>query len=88
MFHQASPGVAPFAFEPRHAVVAGVGDSEERQAAPPRRHHLDFEPLPDRCDHDLAAGQVERVLRDRLPDGVTGWRARLEQPVRDDHPRC
>ena len=35
---------------------------------------------------DLAAGQVKRILRDGLPDGVTGRCARLEQPVRDDHP--
>src|SRR6185503_16012922 len=58
----------------------------ERQTAPLGRHHLDLEPLPDRRDHDLAAGQVKRILRDGLPDGVTGWCARLEQPVRDDHP--
>jgi hypothetical protein len=67
-------------------VVAGVGDGEERQSAPARRHHLDFEPLPDGHGDDLAAGQVENILRDGLPDGVTGWSARLEQPMRDDHP--
>jgi hypothetical protein len=29
---------------------------------------------------------VEGILRDRLANGVTSWRTRLEQPVRDDHP--
>ena len=67
-------------------MVASVGHGEERQTAPHRRHHLDLEPLPDRRDHDLAAGQVKRILRDGPPGSVTGWRARLEQPVRDDHP--
>ena len=51
--------VAPAALETRQVVVAGVGDGEERQTTPPRRHHLDFEPLPDRRDHDLAASQVK-----------------------------
>ena len=86
VLHQAVPGIVPLALEPWPVVIAGVGHGEERQTAPLRRHHLDLEPLPDRRDHDLAAGQVERVLRDGLPDGVTGWCARLEQPVRDDHP--
>jgi hypothetical protein len=63
-----------------------VGDGEERQAAPSRRHHLDLEPLPDRRGDGLAAGQVKDVLRDRLPDRVAAGRARLEQPVGDDHP--
>ena len=86
MLRQTGPGVGPLALEPRHLLVVGVGDGEERQTAPPRRHHLDFEPLPDGHHQDLAAGQVKRILRDGLPDGVTGRRARLEQPVRDDHP--
>jgi hypothetical protein len=67
-------------------MVAGVGDGEERQTAPGRRHHLDLEPLPDGRDHDLASGEMERVLGDGLPDAMTGRRDRLEQPVRDDHP--
>ena len=54
--------------------------------APGRRYHLDFEPLPDRRGDGLAAGQVKHILRDGLPDCVTAWRARLEQPVRNDHP--
>ena len=86
VLRQAEPGLAPPALETRQVVVAGVGDGEERQTAPTRRHHLDLEPLPDGRDDDLAAGQVKRVLRDGLADGVTGWCARLEQPVRDDHP--
>ena len=86
VLHQAIPGLVPSALETRQVVVAGVGDGEERQTAPLRRHHLDLEPLPDGRDHDLAAGQVKRILRDGLPDGVTGWCARLEQPMRDDHP--
>ena len=86
MLGQADPGLVPPAFETRQIAVAGVGDGEERQTAPFRRHHLDFEPFPDRRDHDLAAGQVKRVLGDGLPDGVTSWCARLEQPVRDNHP--
>ena len=81
-----NPGLAPSALETRQVMVVGVGDGEERQTAPYRRHHLDFEPLSDGRDHDLAAGQVKRILRDGLPDGVTGWCARLEQPMRDDHP--
>ena len=85
MLRQASPGIAPSALETRQAVVAGVGDGEERQAAPPGGTTLDFEPLPDRRGDNLA-GQVKRVVRDGLPDGMTGRRARLEQPVRDDHP--
>ncbi len=84
---QARPRLAPGALEPRQLVVLGVGDGQERLAAPARRHHLDLEPLPDRGGHDLAAGQVEAVLGDRLPDRVAGRPARLEQPVRDDHPR-
>ena len=84
---QPDPGVFPAALEPRQLVVVAVGDGEERQAAPSRRHHLDLEPLPDRRGDGLAAGQVENVLRDRLPDRVAGRPARLEQPVRHDHPR-
>src|SRR5262249_12012416 len=59
---------------------------KERQTAPARRHYLDLEPLPDGRGEDLAAGQVKNIPRDGLPDGVASWRARLEQPVRDDHP--
>jgi hypothetical protein len=29
---------------------------------------------------------VKRILRDGLPDGVTGWRTRFKQPMRHDHP--
>ncbi len=67
-------------------MVVGVGDGEERQTTPTRRHHLDLEPLPDRHGENLAAGEVKNILRDGLPDGVTGGCARLEQPMRDDHP--
>ena len=83
---QALPGRAPAAFETRQAVVAGVGDGEERETAPPRRHHLDLEPLPDRHGGDLAAVEAENVLRGGPPGRVTGRRTRFEQPVRDDHP--
>ena len=86
MLRQASPGLAPAALKTRQVAVASVGDGQERQTTPTRRHHLDLEPLPDARDHDLAAGQVKRILRDGLPDGVTGWRARLEQPMRHNHP--
>ncbi len=86
VLRQTPPGLVPAPLETRPVVVAGVGDGEERLTAPDRRHHLDFEPLPDRRGDDLAAGQVKHVLRDGLPDGMAGLRARLEQPVRDDHP--
>ncbi len=86
VLRQATPGLAPPALETRQVVVAGVGDGEERLTAPLRRHHLDFEPFPDGHGADLTAGQVKGILRDGLPDGVAGWPARLEQPVRDDHP--
>ena len=86
VLHQADPGFVPSARPTRQVAVAGVGDGEERQTAPYRRHHLDFEPLSDARDHDLAADQVKRILCDGLSDGVTGWCARLEQPMRDDHP--
>jgi hypothetical protein len=62
-------------------VVAGIGDGQERLTAPHRRH-LDLEPLPDGRSDDLAAGKVKDVLRDGLPDGMTGGCARLEQPMR------
>jgi hypothetical protein len=86
VLHEAHPGFVPPALKTRQVMVAGVGDGEERQTAPYRRHHLDLEPLPDGCGDDLAASQVKRVLRDSLADGVPGWCTRLEQPVRDDHP--
>src|SRR6266568_7249853 len=86
VLHQADTGFAPPALETRQVAVAGVGDGEERLTAPFRRDHLDFAPLSDVRDHDLAAGKVKRILCDGLPDGVTGWCARLEQPMRDDHP--
>jgi hypothetical protein len=86
VLRQPSTGLAPAARKTRQVVVAGVSDGEERQTTPPRRHHLDLEPLPDGRGDDLAAGQVENIVRDGPPDRVTGWRARLEQPMRDDHP--
>jgi hypothetical protein len=86
MLCQASPGLAPAALKTRQVAVVGVGDGEERQTTPTRRYHLDLEPLPDGRGDDLTAGQVKRIVRDDLPDGVTGWCARLEQPMRDDHP--
>src|SRR6202030_3642103 len=59
---QPSSGLAPAALKTRQVVVVGVGDSKERQPSPTRRYHLDLEPLPDGRDHDLAAGQVKRIL--------------------------
>ncbi len=86
VLRQASPGLAPAALKTRQVAVAGVGDGQERQTTPTRRHHLDLEPLPDGRDHDLTASKGKRILRDSLADGVTTWCARFEQPMRDDHP--
>ena len=86
VLHQASPGLAPAARQTRQVAVAGVGDGEERQTTPYRWHHLDLEPLPDERGDGHTAGQVKCILRNGLPDGVTGRRARLEKPVRDDNP--
>ena len=86
VLYQAKPGLVPAALKPRQVVVAGVGDGEERQTPEPRRRHVNLEPLPDGRGDDLASCQAENVLRDFLPDGVTGGCALFEQPVRDDHP--
>jgi len=86
MLRQASPGLAPAALKTRQVMVAGVGDGEERQTTPYRRYHLDLEPLPDGRGDDLAAGEVKNVLRNSPADRVTGWCARLKQPMRDNHP--
>jgi hypothetical protein len=86
VLNQTVSGFAPSTLETRPVAIAVVGDGQERQTAPPRRRHLDFEPLPDARDHELAADKVKRILRDGLPDRMTGWRARLKQPMRDDHP--
>jgi hypothetical protein len=87
MLGQPGTRVFPAAFETRQAVVIGVGDGEERQAAPPWRHHLDLEPLPNGRGDGHAASQVKNVVGDYLTGGVTGRCARFEQPVRDDHAR-
>ena len=85
MLGQADPGLVPPAFETRQIAVAGVGDGEERQTAPFRRHHLDFEPFPDRHAELLARrGAYFRLMAGQAGDGLgagaPGLEARVVEP--------
>src|SRR5215471_16977397 len=88
VLRQANPGLAPWALEPLQVVVVCVAHCEERQTTPGGRHDLDFEPLPDARDHDLTAREVERVLRNGLPDTMTSRCTWLKEAMRNDHPPC